>query len=202
MTGARVYSSEAGVATLTSGQLQEGDPQFVADSDSGHFPAVRNVVAAGDRERLVFGELTAVHTPGHTAGSVSWTWQSCALGTCYDVVYADSLTAVSAQGFSFAESGAADRLIESAGIIADLECDILLSPHPFFFGLSDKLRIDEGNPFVNELACTFYAEEALGCSSSGWMRKAGRLVPYKDDFSASPESDSSNASLTCVIGNV
>ena len=165
MTGARVYTSEAGVATLTSGQLQEGDPQFVADADDGRFPAVRDVLAAGDGERLVFGELgiTAVHTPGHTAGSVTWTWQSCALGTCYDVVYADSLTAVSAQGFSFAESGAADRLIESAAIIADLECDILLSPHPFFFGLYDKLeRIDEGNPFVNELACTFYAEEMLG----------------------------------------
>ena len=164
MTGATVYTSEAGMATLTTGQLQEGDPQYVADSDNGRYPAVRNVVAAGDGERLVFGELgiTAVHTPGHTAGGVTWTWQSCALGTCYDVVYADSLTAVSAQGFSFAESGAADRLVESAGKIADLDCDILLSPHPFFFGLHDKLeRIEEGNPFVNELACTFYAEQAL-----------------------------------------
>jgi metallo-beta-lactamase class B len=165
MTGATVYTSEAGMATLASGQLQAGDPQFVENSDQGRFPAVRKVVAAGDGERLVFGELgiTAVHTPGHTAGSVTWTWQSCALGTCYDVVYADSLTAVSAPGFSFAASGAANRLIESAGIIADLECDILLSPHPFFFGLHDKLeRIDQGNPFVNELSCTFYAEEALG----------------------------------------
>ena len=27
----------------------------------------------------------------------------------------------------------------------------------------DKLeRMDEGNPFVNALACTFYAEDALG----------------------------------------
>jgi metallo-beta-lactamase class B len=165
MTGASVYTSEAGVATLASGRLQEGDPQYVADSDAGQFPAIGELVAAGDGERLEFGEvgITAVHTPGHTAGSVTWTWQSCALGACYDVVYADSLTAVSAPGFSFAESGAATRLTESAGIIADLECDILLSPHPFFFGLYDKLeRIDEGNPFVNELACTFYAEEALG----------------------------------------
>ena len=165
MTGASVYTGEAGLETLTSGRLQEGDPQFVADTDDGRFPAVRKVLTAGNGERLVFGEvgITAVYTPGHSAGSVTWTWQSCALGICYDVVYADSLTAVSAPGFSFAASGAADELIESAGIIADLECDILLSPHPFFFGLYDKLeRIDEGNPFVNELACTFYAEEALG----------------------------------------
>ena len=51
---------------------------------------------------------------------MTWTWESCALGTCYDVVYADSLTAVSAPGFSYVESGAAETMIESAGRIADL----------------------------------------------------------------------------------
>ena len=107
-------------------------------------------------------DVQAVYTPGHTPGGVTWTWESCALGTCYDVVYADSITAVSARGFSFGASGAADMMIESAGKIADLDCDILLSPHPFFFGMWDKLeRLDEGNPFVNSLACTFYAESAL-----------------------------------------
>ena len=94
---------------------------------------------------------------------MTWTWESCALGTCYDVVYADSLTAVSAPGFSYVESGAAETMIESAGRIADLECDILLTPHPFFFGMYDKVeRIDEGNPFINSLACTLYAESMLG----------------------------------------
>jgi hypothetical protein len=53
-------------------------------------------------------------------------------------------------------------MIESAGKIAELPCDILLSPHPFFFGMYEKLeRRDEGNPFINSLACTFYAESAL-----------------------------------------
>jgi metallo-beta-lactamase class B len=165
MTRATVYTSAAGLETLASGRLQEGDPQFVAGSDNGSFPAVRNVVAVGDGEVVTVGDLDvrAVHTPGHTPGGVTWTWRSCALGTCYDVVYADSLTAVSAPGFSFGASGAAERMIDSAGRIADLDCDILLSPHPFFFGMYDKVeRVDEGNPFVNNLACTFYAEEALG----------------------------------------
>ena len=85
------------------------------------------------------------------------------MNACYNVVYADSLTPVSAPGFSFSASGAADRIIESAGIIADLDCDVLLSPHPFFFGMQGKLEHrDEGNPFVNNLACTFYAESLLG----------------------------------------
>ena len=164
LSRANVFSSEAGTATLTSGRLGEDDPQYVADSDDGRFPAIRNVTAVGDGEFVSVGSVNvqAHYTPGHTAGSVSWTWESCALNTCLDVVYADSLTAVSAQGYSFAASGAATRMVESAGKIADLPCDILLSPHPFFFGMHDKLeRRDEGNPFINSLACTFYAESAL-----------------------------------------
>jgi metallo-beta-lactamase class B len=165
LTRADVYTSSAGLATLTSGRLQQGDPQYVADSDAGSFPPVQNVVAVGDGEAVTVGSVVvrAVYTPGHSAGGVTWTWESCALGTCYDVVYADSLTAVSATGFSFAASGAAAELTDSAGRIADLDCDILLSPHPFFFGMHDKLeRIEAGNPFVNDLACVFYAEEMLG----------------------------------------
>jgi len=164
LSRANVYTSEAGVATLASGRLLEDDPQHVAGSDEGSFPAISNVTAVGEGEFVSVGSVNvkANHTPGHTLGSVTWTWESCALNTCLDVVYADSLTAVSAGGFSFAASGAANQMVESAGKIADLKCDILLSPHPFFFGMYDKLeRRAEGNPFINSLACTFYAESAL-----------------------------------------
>jgi metallo-beta-lactamase class B len=165
MTGADVFTGSAGIAPLTSGRLEASDPQFVAGSEQGSFPPVRNVIAVADNETITVGSLAvkAVYTAGHTAGGVTWTWETCALGTCYDVVYADSLTAVSAAGFSFAASGAAADLTESAGRIADLDCDILLTPHPFFFGMHDKLeRIEEGNPFINPVACTLYAESMLG----------------------------------------
>ncbi|MBT8086789.1 MAG: subclass B3 metallo-beta-lactamase [Gammaproteobacteria bacterium] len=164
LTGASVFSSEAGSATLLSGRLAADDPQYEADSNAGRFPAVRNVVAIGDGDVVTIGELDvkAVPTPGHTTGSVTWTWQSCAMNSCYDVVYADSLTPVSAQGFSFAASGAADRIVESAGVIGDLDCDILLTPHPFFFGMHDKLeKRESGNPFINNVACLLYAESSL-----------------------------------------
>ena len=123
MTGATVYTSAAGVPTLTTGQLQEDDPQYNANASGDSFPAVRNVVAVEDGGVIAVGELEfrAVHTPGHTPGGVSWTWESCALGTCYIVVYADSLTSVSRPGFSFAESGAAALITESAEKIANLE---------------------------------------------------------------------------------
>lgn len=164
LSGANVFTSPAGEGPLLKGALAENDPQYVADSEQGSFPPVRRVIAIGDGEIVTVGsvDVRAVHTPGHTPGSTTWTWQSCALNTCYDVVYADSMSAVSAEGFKFSSSGAADTLIASAGIIADLDCDILLSPHPFFFGMYDKLeRRDQGNPFVSNLGCLLYADSSL-----------------------------------------
>ena len=165
LTRANVYTSHAGSETLTRGALFSDDPQYIEGSDAGSFPPIRSVVAVGDGDVVTVGSLDvrAVYTPGHTQGGVTWTWESCAMNTCYNVVYADSMTAVSADGFEFGTSGMAAKLTESAGVIADLDCDILLSPHPFFFGMYDKLeRIDEGNPFVNAVACMMYAESALG----------------------------------------
>lgn len=165
MTGAAVYMSDAGAVALRSGTLQEDDPQYLLGEDNTRFPAVRNVTAVADGALVTVGDvdLKLVHTPGHTPGSSSWTWESCALDTCYDIVYADSLTAVSAPGYRFSEGPAASQLVESAGAIADLDCDILLSPHPFFFGMQDKLeKIGDGNPFVNNVACMIYAETSLG----------------------------------------
>jgi metallo-beta-lactamase class B len=164
MSRAAVFTSQDGVMTLRSGMLQEGDPQYLRGSEDSSFPAVRDVTGLADGELVTIGgvDVTAVHTPGHTPGSISWTWESCVLGTCYDIVYADSLTAVSAEGYRFSDGPAANQIIESAGTISELDCDILLSPHPFFFGMQNKLeRRDEGNPFVNNVACMIYAETAL-----------------------------------------
>ena len=180
LSRAKVFASEAGAPVLESGLLPEDDPQYVADSDYGAFPAVSDVTVVGDGEFVSVGDVRvqAVYTPGHTPGSVSWTWESCALNTCYKVVYADSLSPVSAQGFSFATTGTADKIIESAGIIGDLECDILLSPHPFFFGMHEKLeRRDEGNPFVNSFACTFYAESSLDWLEQRLKAERGQPLP-------------------------
>ena len=164
LSGATVYSSVEGAKALSKGELQSDDPQFLFGHESTGFPAIRNVVAIGDREIVSVGgvDVMGVYTPGHTPGSTTWTWESCALGSCYDIVYADSLTAVSAEGYRYVDGPAANQLIESAGTISDLDCDILLSPHPFFFGMQDKLeKRGEGNPFVNNVACMIYAETSL-----------------------------------------
>ena len=163
LSDAIVLSSEHGARTLLAGNLLPDDPQFVADSSTTAFPAVRAAQSVADDEVLVVGgvEITALHTPGHTPGGMSWTWESCALDTCYDIVYADSLTSVSAPGFKYSD-GAAQQIVASADKLSQLDCDILLSPHPFFFGLHDKVeKRAEGNPFVNNVACLIYAESML-----------------------------------------
>ena len=171
LSNATVYTSQAGREPLVAGQLSADDPQFDATAAYGDFPPVRKVVAIGDGDVVSVGsagsagsvDVKAVYTPGHAPGGTSWTWQSCALGNCYNIVYGDSLSAVSAPGFEFSSSGVADDIIASAGIIGDLDCDIFLSPHPFFFGMRDKLeRFDQGNPFVQNVACLMYADSMLG----------------------------------------
>ena len=165
LSGAPVYTSVEGKKTLGSGELQPDDPQYALGPERTGFPPVAGVVAVDDNDVVTIGgvEIRAIHTPGHTPGGMSWTWESCALNTCYDVVYADSLTAVSADGYSFGDGPAAQQIIDSADRISLLDCDILLSPHPFFFGLQEKLaRRDDGNPFVNNVACALYAENLLG----------------------------------------
>ena len=164
LTGAGVYSSNRGLDGLKSGKLPNDDPQFLYGPENTSFPAVENLIALADGEVVNIGgvEVSAIHTPGHAPGGTSWTWESCVLGTCYDVVYADSLTAVSAEGYRFTDGPAADQIIASADALSKLDCDILISPHPFFFGMQEKLeKRDEGNPFVNNVACMIYAESML-----------------------------------------
>ena len=177
-----MYTSSEAAASVATGLLQENDPQFTNVPGSSNFPAVANVREVGNAETVVVGgvSILAIHTPGHTPGGVTWTWQSCALGTCYDIVYADSLSAVSAEGFQFGAGTAAVDLRASATIISGLDCDILLSPHPFFFGMHEKLeRRNDGNPFINNVGCMIYAENSLVRLEERLRAESGRL-PVSD----------------------
>lgn len=183
LSGADVFTSAAAAKVLRSGNLQDDDPQYRVGHEKTGFPAIASVRFVGDGEVMTFGgvSIRAVYTPGHSPGGVTWTWESCVLGTCYDIVYADSLTAVSADGYRFSDGRAANQLIASASVIADLDCDILLSPHPFFFGMHAKLeRRDDGNPFVNNVACTIYAETALDWLRQRLRAESGLDVPAPD----------------------
>jgi metallo-beta-lactamase class B len=163
-SGATVAASPASAAALERGGPTEDDPQFAFGPEHNGYPSIRNVRVISDGETQRVGELaiTPRFTPGHTPGGTSWTWRSCEGKRCLDIVYADSLNAVSAPGFRFL--GIHDAFNASIARVEKLPCDVLLTPHPDFFGMETKLqwrvqRPDE-NPFVDPQGCKTYADAA------------------------------------------
>ena len=162
-TGATVAASPEATRALERGLPVPEDPQAGA---AGAFPAVASVRAITDGEVLRVGALAiAAHfTPGHTPGGTTWSWRSCEGQRCVDVVYADSLTPVSNDGFKYTQRPELiDRFRRSIATVARLPCDILISVHPEFVDIAGKLaRRDAGvqNPFIDPGACRVYATGA------------------------------------------
>jgi metallo-beta-lactamase class B len=122
------------------------------------FPTARvdRVVKDGELVRLGNLQLTAIATPGHTPGALSWTWGSCDGGVCRQIVYADSLSAISRDDYKFSAHPAYVAAFR-AGIakVAKADCEILLTPHPSASNMVE--RIGGKAPLVNVNACRDYA---------------------------------------------
>ncbi len=165
--GATVVASPSGIAALRAGRPVADDPQ-AADAQGG-FPAVTTATRAmadGEVLRLGRAAITAHYTPGHTPGSTTWTWRDCEGTRCLNLVFGDSITAVSSPGFHFlADATHADltpRLRNSIAILAGLPCDILVPAHADRAGFDQRLqRATRGqtspNPFIAPQACREYA---------------------------------------------
>ena len=100
-----------------------------------------------------------------TGACTSWTWRSCEQNDCLTFVYADSMSSVSAPGYRFTENpDIVATFRKSFERIADLDCDILLAPHPEFVRLREKraqvLERPDTNPFLDRTACKAYAVRA------------------------------------------
>ncbi len=162
-SGAEAAASPDGARALERGGPVPEDPQFAL---AGTFPAVRDVRVIADGDVLRVGSLTitARFTPGHTPGGTTWTWRSCEGERCADVVYADSLNAVSAPGFTFStRPGLVDAFRRSIAMVETLPCDILISVHPGFSGLAKKRErqlAGARDAFVDPSACREYAVAA------------------------------------------
>ncbi len=130
LSGARVVASTWSASVLTHGAVAGDDPQFgtIRAVDSVH-----NVTTLRDGETLRVGKLaiTAHVASGHTPGGTSWTWTSCEASRCLAIVYADSVSPISADGFRFSNNPAALAGFEKSFAFLDtVPCDILLTPHP------------------------------------------------------------------------
>jgi metallo-beta-lactamase class B len=166
-SGAVVAASASNAPSLKSGINGTDDPQYDAHG-MAHMPVIRKVKMVSDGETLNVGPLsiTAHATPGHTAGATTWSWSSCEAGRCVDVVYADSLNAMSSDGFRFTGDGKTPDISPSfeasVAKVGALKCDIVLSAHP---DATDTLvkaaaRTSANNPFIAADGCKVYAAGA------------------------------------------
>jgi metallo-beta-lactamase class B len=158
LTGARLIALDEARAGLESGAVEAGDPQ--SGSIAGFAGvAVDRTVGDGGIVRLGPLALTAHATPGHTAGSTSWSWRTCEGGRCRTIVYADSLTAVAPDSYRFADHPAlVARFRASFARVAGLKCDILITPHPGASNLFERLA--GRAPLADPGACAAYAAAA------------------------------------------
>ena len=140
MTGARLLASARAAPVFETGQPEPDDPQ-AATLDPVEPARVDGIVADGDVVRLGGLALTAVATPGHAPGALSWHWRVCgAAGECRAIVYADSLTPASSEAYRFRNHPAYVAAYR-AGLdrLATVDCDILLTPHPSASEMRDRL---------------------------------------------------------------
>lgn len=164
-SGADVRASVAGARALRSGGDDPDDPQR---GSADRFDAVEVAATFDDGEVVRVGKLalTAHLTPGHTPGSTSWSWRSCEPSGCLDLVYADSLTAMSSGDYRYGDPAHPERLAgfrRGIEAIARLPCDILVTPHPEASGFDQRVaRRDAGDTaaLVDRDACRRYASEA------------------------------------------
>jgi metallo-beta-lactamase class B len=157
LSGATVVASAAAAKVISSGAPAADDPQFGVVKS---FPpaAVGRTVGDGQEIRLGNLMLTAIATPGHTAGALSWRWVSCDGGVCRTIVYADSLTPVSSPAYRYSDHSAwVAAFRTSLAKIAASPCEILLTPHPSASGMPQRLAL--GKPLFDEQACKAYAAQ-------------------------------------------
>ena len=172
LTGARLIASAAAAEVFKTGTASPADPQAGMHPP---FPAARvdRLIRDGEEVRLGNLALTAITTPGHTTGALSWHWGSCDGGVCRRIVYADSLSAISRDDYKFSahpEMVAPFR----AGLhrLAALECDILLTPHPGASDMPNRLGLTA--PLENRQACANYAAEREKDLDDRLAREAAR----------------------------
>jgi metallo-beta-lactamase class B len=162
LSGARVAASQWTADVMKTGAVPRDDPQY---GSIRPIARVARVETFKDGAALSAGSVTVTAhlTPGHTPGGTSWTWQSCENGRCLNLVYADSLSPVSANGFQFSrrkEYPQAEDFERSYSFLESTPCDILITPHPDASNLWERLekRASRPDALVDSNACRVLAQ--------------------------------------------
>ncbi|MFL6726510.1 MAG: subclass B3 metallo-beta-lactamase [Sphingomicrobium sp.] len=177
LSGATVMASAPAASVVRSGVVSADDPQA---GTMKPFPAatVGGIVHDGQEIRLGNLMLTAMTTPGHSPGSLSWRWVSCDGGVCRTIVYADSLTSPSRPNYRFSDHPAyiADFHASIAKIAAS-PCEILLTPHPSASEMPERLAL--GRPLLDPNACKNYAADFAKQLDNRMAKEAAAPAPAR-----------------------
>jgi metallo-beta-lactamase class B len=153
-TGATIIASPRGAEGLRTGRHAFDDPQR---GYGGSWPAVGKVRTIRGGQTLELGKatVTALATPGHTMGSMSWRWLACEQRSCKAIVFASSLNPVSADDYRYTVRSSHSIVAgfrTSYTRISQTRCDILISAHPDYAG-SARYNNRQG-------ACRAYVERS------------------------------------------
>jgi metallo-beta-lactamase class B len=160
ITGGRMLARAEAGKSLETGISDPTDPQLAILPP---FAGIKVDQIVSDGETITLGpiKMTAIATPGHAPGGTSWTWKSCEGAICHQFVFADSLGAVSADGYRFTDHTAYVAVLRATmKRVSELNpCDVLIAPHPaqsrFFERVSGK------EPLADPAGCAIYAKAAM-----------------------------------------
>ncbi|MCC6940552.1 MAG: subclass B3 metallo-beta-lactamase [Novosphingobium sp.] len=157
-TGAKVVARDEAAATFRSGKVSPADPQV---QEIHGFDPVKpdRVMKAGQTLRAGPLRLTMLATPGHTEGSTSWTWQSCAGDDCRKFTYLDSISALQLGTYRFSANPERVTMFrQTFEAIDKMDCGIVLTPHPGVSAMAQRMAGTE--PLYEEEDCRVIVKSA------------------------------------------
>jgi len=159
-SGARVYTSPEALHAIVTGKADPADPQFAIHEPMHEVPRTAvSAITPGEPIEISGLRFMPIATPGHTPGALTWQWEECEGAECKTIVYADSLSSVSADSYKFSDHPEyVHAFREGISRLAALDCDILLTPHPSASAMRDRLLA--GN-LEGGIGCAAYAADRL-----------------------------------------
>jgi metallo-beta-lactamase class B len=156
-TGAQVLNNAESAVLMANGGSDD-----IHFGDAILYPPVQTDRILHDGEVVVLGDLrlTAHFIPGHTPGSIAWTWDDTRDGKTLHVAYVDSLTA---PGYQLIDNPRYPRIADDFhrgfASVRALPCDLLVTPHADASGWNFA---NAANPHPTPMTCKAYADAAEG----------------------------------------
>ncbi|MEM7664291.1 MAG: MBL fold metallo-hydrolase [Pseudomonadota bacterium] len=155
VTDGDIVASADAAEPIATGIASPDDPQ-AGMHDTMTPVAVSRIIEDGGQVTTKAFTVTAIETPGHTLGALSWVWKDCDAETgCLTLGYADSLSPISRDGYRFSDNPLLLARHE-AGLekFGRTDCHILLTPHPSSSRMLKRMRNDD---LVQSGSCAYYA---------------------------------------------